>query len=122
MNAFIRSSRDEETPGTRPWTSAGGLALLAIATLFLWFPGVSSAAVVAFDAFGDLSVVDYDDTYLAAWSTPPLTAVRQPLWEMGRVALDSVLALAAGREPVSRHIELATELVVRGSTSPPAEH
>lgn len=69
----------------------------------------------------DLSVVGYDDTYLAAWSTPPLTAVRQPLWEMGRVALDSVLALAAGQEPVSRHIELATELVVRGSTSPPAD-
>lgn len=65
----------------------------------------------------DLSVVGYDDTYIAAWSTPPLTAVRQPLWEMGRIALDNVLALAAGKEPVARHIELATDLVVRGSTA-----
>lgn len=73
------------------------------------------------DVPGDLSVVGYDDTYLAGWSTPPLTAVRQPLWEMGRVALTTVLSLATGEEPVSRHIELATELVVRGSTAPPRD-
>ena len=67
----------------------------------------------------DLSVVGYDDTYLASWSTPPLTTIRQPLAEIGRVALKNVLALAEGRAPDATHVELATELVVRGSTAPP---
>lgn len=67
----------------------------------------------------DLSVVGYDDTHLASWSTPPLTTVRQPLAEMGRVALHTVLDAADGREPASPHIELATTLIVRGTTAAP---
>ncbi|GAA2008949.1 LacI family DNA-binding transcriptional regulator [Microbacterium ulmi] len=69
----------------------------------------------------DLSVVGYDDTYLASWSTPPLTTVRQPLFDMGGVALRTVLDAAEGREPASRHIELATTLVVRGTTAAPGK-
>jgi LacI family transcriptional regulator len=65
----------------------------------------------------DLSVVGFDDTYLARLSSPPLTTVRQPLREMGAVALRTALQLAAGEKVDSRHVELATELVVRGSTA-----
>lgn len=68
----------------------------------------------------DLSVVGYDDTYVAAWTNPPLTSVRQPLRDIGRVALRTVLAMAEGGVPDSHHIELATSLVVRDSTAPPA--
>ena len=68
----------------------------------------------------DLSVVGYDDTYVAAWTNPPLTCVHQPLDDIGRVALRTVLAMAAGREPDAHHIELATSLVVRDSTAPPS--
>lgn len=67
----------------------------------------------------DLSVVGYDDTFLASWATPPLTTIRQPIAEIGRVALRTVLTLARGREPDATHVELATELVVRASTAPP---
>jgi LacI family transcriptional regulator len=68
----------------------------------------------------DLSVTGFDDTELAPMAAPALTTVRQPLREMGRVALQTVLRLAA-REPLaSHHVELATELVVRGSTAGPA--
>ncbi|QCB94865.1 LacI family DNA-binding transcriptional regulator [Cellulomonas shaoxiangyii] len=67
----------------------------------------------------DLSVVGYDDTYVAAWTNPPLTSVHQPLQDIGRVALRTVLALAEGRAPDAHHIELATSLVVRDSTAPP---
>jgi LacI family transcriptional regulator, galactose operon repressor len=66
----------------------------------------------------DLSVVGFDDTYLARLSSPPLTTVRQPLREMGAVALRTALQLAAGEKVDSRHVELATELVVRRSTAP----
>jgi LacI family transcriptional regulator len=65
----------------------------------------------------DLSVVGFDDTQLAPLASPPLTTVRQPLREIGAVALERALRLAAGEKVGSHHIELATELVVRGSTA-----
>lgn len=66
----------------------------------------------------DLSVVGFDDTDVARLLSPPLTTIRQPLREMGRVALRTALRLAAGDQPDSHHVELATELVVRSSTAP----
>jgi len=68
----------------------------------------------------DLSVVGFDDTEVARLASPPLTTVRQPLREMGGVALRTALRLANGERLDSHHVELATELVVRGSTAPPA--
>lgn len=67
----------------------------------------------------DLSVVGFDDTILATLATPALTVVRQPLPDMGRVALRTLLRLAAGESLDSHHVELATHLVVRDSTAPP---
>ncbi len=68
----------------------------------------------------DLSLVGFDDTAVARLLSPPLTTVRQPLLEMGRVALRTVLRLAAGEQLDSHHVELATELIVRGSTAAPS--
>ncbi|TMR97474.1 LacI family DNA-binding transcriptional regulator [Nonomuraea basaltis] len=65
----------------------------------------------------DLSIVGFDDTQIARMASPPLTTVRQPLREMGGVALRTALRLAAGEKIDSHHVELATELVVRGSTA-----
>ena len=66
----------------------------------------------------DLSVAGFDDTQIARHSSPPLTTVRQPLREMGAVALRTALRLAAGEELESHHVELATQLVERQSTAP----
>jgi LacI family transcriptional regulator len=66
----------------------------------------------------DLSIVGFDDTQTARMASPPLTTVRQPLREMGGVALRTALRLAAGEKIDSHHVELATQLVVRGSTAP----
>ena len=68
----------------------------------------------------DLSVVGFDDTKVALCVSPQLTTVRQPLREMGGVALRTALRLAAGEQLESHHVELATELVVRESTGPPS--
>lgn len=65
----------------------------------------------------DLSVVGFDDTALAKLSAPPLTTIRQPLREMGAVAMRTALRLAAGEELDSHHVELATQLVERRSTA-----
>lgn len=68
----------------------------------------------------DLSVVGFDGLPLAEQTLPPLTTVAQPLRDMGGAALRSVLRLAAGERLDSARIELATELIVRGSTATPA--
>jgi LacI family transcriptional regulator len=67
----------------------------------------------------ELSVVGFDDTFIAAWSTPPLTTVHAPLRDMGRVAIRTLMRLVAGETLDSYHVELATHLVVRGSAGPP---
>ncbi|WP_433616261.1 LacI family DNA-binding transcriptional regulator [Dactylosporangium sp. CA-139114] len=69
---------------------------------------------------GDLSVVGFDDLEVARWCGPPLTTVRQPFAEMGRAAAGMVLRLAAGQPVEPSRVELATSLVLRESTAPPA--
>ena len=69
----------------------------------------------------DLSVVGFDDTQMARVSSPPLTTVRQPLRQMGAVALRTAVQLGSGAKVDFSHVELATELVVRGSTAAIAE-
>ncbi len=66
----------------------------------------------------DLSVTGFDDTPQAAWTTPPLTTVHQHLEGMGGMAVQTILVMAEGRQPSSRHVELATSLTVRASTGP----
>ncbi|WP_327181909.1 LacI family DNA-binding transcriptional regulator [Streptomyces sp. NBC_01334] len=67
----------------------------------------------------DMSVVGFDDLPEVRWSAPPLTTVRQPLADMGKLAARTVLSLARGERPDSPRVELGTELVVRSSTAPP---
>lgn len=67
----------------------------------------------------DLSVVGFDDTVLATSSAPNLTTVHQPVSDLGRTAVASLLRLARGETFVTKRIELATHLVVRQSSAPP---
>ena len=66
----------------------------------------------------DLNVVGFDDLPVDQWLSPPLTTVRQPLAEMGRVAADMLGTLIEELPLASRRVELATELIVRESTAP----
>ena len=68
----------------------------------------------------DLSLVGFDGTALAEDSVPALTSVTQPLNDMGRMALRTLLRQAKGEQLDSHRVELATQLVVRESTSVPA--
>ncbi|MEV5547613.1 LacI family DNA-binding transcriptional regulator [Streptomyces sp. NPDC052309] len=69
----------------------------------------------------DMSVVGFDDLPAVRWSAPPLTTVRQPLADMGKLAVRTVLRLARGERPDSPRVELGTELIIRSSTAPPAK-
>jgi LacI family transcriptional regulator len=71
---------------------------------------------------GDVSVVGFDDIQSAAYSTPSLTTVRQPLLEMGKRGAQILLDRIANREnKYPSEIVMATELVVRESTGPAPE-
>src|SRR5260370_16012519 len=68
---------------------------------------------------GDVSVVGFDDILSAAYSTPSLTTVRQPLLEMGKRGAQVLLERIAHREQeYPAQITLAPELVVHASTAP----
>lgn len=63
----------------------------------------------------DIAIVGYDDVELARFTDPPLTTVRQPIYELGRVAVHLLLRqLEEGtREP--QRVILPVELVIRSS-------
>ena len=68
---------------------------------------------------GDVSVVGFDDILSAAYATPSLTTVRQPLSEMGRRGAQILLERIADRKKAfPSDIVVEPELVVRESTGP----
>jgi LacI family transcriptional regulator len=66
----------------------------------------------------DVSVVGFDDVAIASIATPALTTVRQPLFEMGRVATTMLLRLISEEPLDSMRVELTTTLTVRDSCAP----
>lgn len=67
----------------------------------------------------DMSVIGFDDVMYSAQMSPPLTTIRQPLVEMGKMAATMLLRLISGLQLDSNHMELSTSLVVRKSCSAP---
>ena len=66
---------------------------------------------------GDVSVVGFDDIPGAAFYTPSLTTVRQPLNRMGEVAAQSLLERIEDKKEYPSEIAIEPELVVRESTA-----
>jgi DNA-binding LacI/PurR family transcriptional regulator len=68
----------------------------------------------------DISLIGFDDLSIVRYSDPPLTTVRQPMAQMGRLAMETLFDILAGSH--SNHtIKVRGELVVRESTAPPKE-
>lgn len=64
----------------------------------------------------ELSVVGFDDLFFAPLLNPPLTTIHQPRNEIGRIAMELLLALLEGK-PAEKTIRIKGKLVVRGSTA-----
>ena len=68
------------------------------------------------DVPNDISLVGYDDVFIARYLYPALTTIQQPLWDMGQAAAQLALAALDHRETgVKRTFE--PELVVRQSVT-----
>jgi len=72
----------------------------------------------------DVSVVGFDDIQGAAYSSPELTTVKQPLCKMGKTAAEVVLQLirAPSAERRAKQIVVEPELIVRESTCKVNDH
>ena len=68
---------------------------------------------------GDVSVAGFDDIALARQIWPPLTTVRQPIYEIATTATRLLIDLLGHRPPESPHHEIPTSLVIRESTAGP---
>lgn len=66
----------------------------------------------------DVSVIGFDDIPMASQIYPALTTVRQPLNQMGASAVNLLVSMISGLNPVSKRVSLPTELIVRASTGP----
>src|ERR1700733_11918762 len=67
----------------------------------------------------DVSVVGFDDIKEAAFQTPSLTTIRQPLHQMGELAVQLLLPQLRSAETTSLpQVAVEPELIVRESTGP----
>ncbi len=68
----------------------------------------------------DISLIGFDDIPAASNVYPPLTTVRQPLYEMGATATRMLLDLIGNPARKGERVLLPTSLVIRDSCRPPA--
>jgi LacI family transcriptional regulator len=68
----------------------------------------------------DLSVTGFDDMEFADMLQPALTTVRQPIAELGQLAVRRLVDLMGGGQP-PRVTRLPVELIARASVAAPRE-
>ena len=66
-----------------------------------------------------VSLIGYNDVPLTAHIHPPLTTIRLPGYELGRLAAELVVTPGDGADGTAGSVQLAPQLVVRSSTGPP---
>ncbi len=66
----------------------------------------------------DISIIGFDDIPQASLGYPKLTTIRQPLEQMGQVAVKMLLEQIEDRSRPPQCVTLATQLVIRDSCGP----
>jgi DNA-binding LacI/PurR family transcriptional regulator len=69
-----------------------------------------------FEVGVDFAVTGFDDSPLVQYLTPPLTTVRQPVWEVGQQLMSILLDQLDGTEPGERCLLLEPRLIIRQSS------
>lgn len=127
--AEVGLSRDERLIANADFTYEGGVTAMrrlikAAADLDAVFAASDLIAAGALsvlrslgrDVPGEVAIVGFDDSPLAAATEPPLTSVRQPIEEMGRELVRLLAETLARPNRANRSVLLSTELVRRSSS------
>ncbi len=91
--------------------------------LFVWSDDVALACMSKLHELGlsvptDVSIVGFDSLEVCDRSVPPLTSVRQPVFEMAHRATQILVAMIRGQEIAERQILFPLQLDIRASTAP----
>ena len=75
---------------------------------------------IGLDCPGDVSVIGYDDISFCESLAVPLTTVSVPMFDMGRIAAEMLVAHIESRKILPpRKVYLESKLVIRASSAPP---
>ncbi|MCX8093098.1 MAG: LacI family transcriptional regulator [Candidatus Goldbacteria bacterium] len=64
----------------------------------------------------DIAIIGYDDIMAAKLLNPPLSSVRQPIEEIGKLAFDIAVDAMEGKLNKEKHIIIEPELIIRATT------
>ena len=66
----------------------------------------------------DISIIGFDDIYLSRFLKPHLTTVRQPIYNMGKIAAEILLdRISSSKDFVPKKVVIEGNLIVRGSVA-----
>ena len=99
----------QRPPAERPTALIGMSDTLAIGAM-------NAAHDLGLTVGRDVSISGFDDTPLSQYLQPPLTTVRQPIWEVGQRSIELLFRIMEGRRPVEHQILLPPRLIIRQST------
>jgi len=64
----------------------------------------------------DVAIIGFDDVPIIQYLQPALTSVRQPVWEVGRCAVEMLISLVEHRPVEKQQILLPPDLIIRESS------
>ena len=67
----------------------------------------------------DISMISFLDADWTTVTTPPITVVDQPVYEMGKTAAERLISRLNGNDLSAERITVKTSLIRRGSVAPP---
>lgn len=77
-----------------------------------------AAQAIGCNVPGDVSIMGMDDIYAASITSPPLTTVAKPKYDIGQRAAERLVTRMRGDEMATPlHLQLPCRLVIRGSTA-----
>lgn len=130
-DAMVQSGRQLDPTLEEVGDHAAGRAHMAMERLLLNHPDIDAVfvaspemAIAALEVLAvarkrvpeDIAVICYDDPAFVSEANPPLSAMRQPVKEMGRQSVGILLREIADPTPAPTHMLLVPDLMVRAST------
>ncbi|MBB4568857.1 LacI family DNA-binding transcriptional regulator [Rhizobium leucaenae] len=67
----------------------------------------------------DISMISFLDADWTTVTTPPITVIDQPVYEMGKKAAERLISRLNGKELAAERTTVKTSLIQRGSVAPP---